>query len=59
MFDIQEIPPSPLSERGLISQNITNLAHQRLIAKQEKNYALADELRNQIQEQGYSIKDVP
>jgi cysteinyl-tRNA synthetase len=30
-----------------------------LTAKQEKNYALADQLRAQIQEQGYTIKDTP
>lgn len=35
------------------------LGHQRLAAKQQKNYALADELRNQIQTQGYIIKDTP
>jgi cysteinyl-tRNA synthetase len=43
----EEIPPE-----------ITELAHQRLIAKQEKNYALADELREKIQTEGYLITDV-
>lgn len=38
---------------------ITQLANQRMQAKQEKNYALADELRKQIQEAGYVIKDTP
>ena len=42
-----------------IPEEITNLANQRLQAKQEKNYALADELRNQIQSKGYNIKDIP
>jgi cysteinyl-tRNA synthetase len=35
------------------------LANQRLQAKQEKNYTLADELRNQIQSKWYWIKDIP
>jgi cysteinyl-tRNA synthetase len=42
-----------------IPEEITQLANQRLQAKQEKNYQLADELRNQIQSKWYSIKDVP
>jgi cysteinyl-tRNA synthetase len=35
------------------------LANQRVVAKEEKDYALADELRNQIQEAGFVIVDVP
>jgi cysteinyl-tRNA synthetase len=42
-----------------IPAEITNLANQRLQAKQEKNYALADEIRNQIQSKWYNIKDIP
>ena len=42
-----------------IPAEITELANQRLQAKQEKNYALADELRNQIQSKWYNIKDIP
>ena len=42
-----------------IPGEITQLANQRLQAKQEKNYQLADELRNQIQVKWYSIKDIP
>ena len=42
-----------------IPASITELANQRLQAKQEKNYALADELRNQIQSKWYNIKDIP
>ena len=59
LFEEQEIPPTPLSERGQCPPEITDLANQRLTAKAEKNYALADELRNQIQDQGYAIKDIP
>lgn len=42
-----------------IPEEITELANQRLQAKQEKNYALADELRAKIQAEGFAIKDVP
>lgn len=49
--------PSPAATA--IPAEITDLANQRVIAKQEKNYALADELRNQIQSAGYTIKDTP
>ena len=42
-----------------IPEEITQLANQRLEAKKEKNYALADELRNQIQSKWYNIKDIP
>ena len=42
-----------------IPVEITELANQRLQAKQEKNYTLADELRTKIQEKWYSIKDIP
>ena len=47
-WDAQEIP-----------QIITDLANQRMQAKQEKNYQLADEIRNQIQSHWYVIKDIP
>ena len=42
-----------------IPEEITQLANQRLQAKQEKNYALADELRAKIQAEWYNIKDIP
>ena len=42
-----------------IPANITELANQRLQAKQEKNYALADELRAKIQAEWFNIKDIP
>ena len=45
--------------RQTSNEEITQLANQRLQAKQEKYYQLADELRNQIQTKGYSIKDIP
>jgi cysteinyl-tRNA synthetase len=42
-----------------VPAEITDLANQRVVAKQEKNYALADELRVKIQEAGYGIVDIP
>ncbi|MDR0860585.1 MAG: hypothetical protein LBO09_06525 [Candidatus Peribacteria bacterium] len=42
-----------------VPAEIVDLANQRVVAKQEKNYALADQLRNQIQSAGYTIKDTP
>jgi cysteinyl-tRNA synthetase len=41
-----------------IPAEIEDLAQQRIQAKADKNYALADELRNQITALGYVIKDV-
>ncbi len=41
-----------------IPQSIEDLAQQRIQAKTDKNYALADELRTNILNAGYIIKDV-
>ena len=40
-----------------IPEEIMKLIEERKIAKQEKNYKLADELRDKIKEKGYIIKD--
>lgn len=40
-----------------IPAEITALAEQRLIAKKNKDFALADKLRSEILEKGYNIKD--
>ncbi len=40
-----------------IPAEITDLADQRLQAKQDKNYALADEIRNKISELWWNVKD--
>ncbi len=42
---------------NLIPQKILDLANQRLEAKQNKNFAEADKLRNEITALGYTIKD--
>jgi cysteinyl-tRNA synthetase len=46
-----------LEEKFEIPTEVTALADQRLQAKQDKNYALADELRNKITELGFQMKD--
>jgi len=43
----------------IIPQEIEELARQRIEAKKAKNYALADELRSQINSKGYIIIDTP
>lgn len=40
-----------------IPAEITDLADQRVQAKKDKNYTLADELRNKITELGWTVKD--
>ncbi len=40
-----------------IPDEITKMAEERLKAKKEKNYALADELRNKILSAGYVVED--
>lgn len=41
-----------------IPQEIKELAEKRVIAKKEKNYALADSLRNEISTKGYNLIDI-
>ena len=40
-----------------IPEDILELVEQRKNARQEKNWALSDELRNKINEKGYNVKD--
>lgn len=42
-----------------IPAEITQLANQRLQAKADQNYVLADQLRSEIKSQGREIKDLP
>lgn len=46
-------------EENLIPQQVTDLAAQRAQARAEKNWALADELRDRISALGYEVKDTP
>ena len=45
--------------KQIVPENIKKLADERMIAKQNKDYAKSDALRQQIKDMGYSIKDVP
>jgi cysteinyl-tRNA synthetase len=40
-----------------IPENVIQLADKRLQAKKEKNFAVADELRNKIQDAWYRMQD--
>jgi cysteinyl-tRNA synthetase len=46
-----------VEEKIDVPTEITNLANQRLQAKKDKNYALADELRNKVKDMWYEIRD--
>lgn len=45
-------------KKEVVPSEIMDLANQRLQAKQEKNYTLADTLRTKIQEAGWVVTDV-
>ena len=42
-----------------VPEDITKMAQERLEAKKNKNYALADELRTKISDAGYIVEDKP
>lgn len=42
-----------------IPQEVIDMAEQRLAARADKNWALADELRDKIKDLGYIVKDTP
>jgi cysteinyl-tRNA synthetase len=48
-----------LSQVAPIPEEITKLATEREEAKQQKDYAKADQLRSQIEQAGYTISDTP
>lgn len=56
VFNVWKLEPRPI-EQIVITPEVLALANKRLIAKKEKNFELADELRNQISILGYSIID--
>ena len=45
-------------EEEKLPQNIINLAEERKLARNQKNWELSDKLRDEITNLGYSIKDV-
>ena len=56
IFDVWEIKEKQESKTE-IPQEIKDMAEKRFAAKKEKNFALADELRDKIQQAGYVVKD--
>ena len=54
---LDEVEEETLSTTEAVPQNIKDLAEQRLIARQSKNWAESDRLRDKIKELGYAIKD--
>lgn len=56
IFNVWKIEPKP-QEKIDIPIEIQKLAEQRYAAKKEKNFQLADELRNKISEMGFIIID--
>jgi cysteinyl-tRNA synthetase len=56
IFNVWKIEPKPDAIHD-IPEEIISLAEQRITAKKEKNWALADELRNKISELNFVIVD--
>jgi cysteinyl-tRNA synthetase len=56
-LNLADAKPHDEEENADIPQEIKELVEARAAAKADKNYALADELRNKIQEMGYLLKD--
>jgi len=48
-----------VGEDGLTDQEIEALIEERTMARKNKNYARADEIRNQLQEKGIILEDTP
>ena len=47
----------PVKEQIVVSEEVLQLAEQRLAARKAKNWAESDRLRNEIAEKGYAVKD--
>ncbi len=59
VFSLSLIENSNIEETIIIPQNIKDLAEKRKLAKQNKDWALSDELRDEISKNGYIVKDKP
>jgi cysteinyl-tRNA synthetase len=46
------------SSTSIVPKDVEELVQQRINAKENKDWALADMLRSQVSELGYTIKDV-
>ncbi len=56
---ILEVLGIELKEEQSVPEEVGRLAQERQQAREEKNYAKADELRDRIEELGYELKDTP
>lgn len=54
-----ELDTAELKKADEIPQEVKALAEKRAEAKKQKDFALADQLRSQIAQMGYSVKDTP
>lgn len=57
--DVKELDGQKIKMKVTIPKEILELAKQRVKAKKEKNYSLADELRTQIEAKGFEVIDTP
>jgi cysteinyl-tRNA synthetase len=57
LIDFDKVFGLKLDEKQQIPTKIIELAEKRTKARQEKNFQKADEIRKEIEESGYSIKD--
>ena len=48
-----------LSHLDITEEDINRLINERMLAKKNKNYTRADEIRNILNSKGITIKDVP
>lgn len=52
-----ELDNIEIEKKEEVPQKVVDLAQKRLVARQNKDYALSDRLRDEINDLGYSIKD--
>jgi len=58
-LNLNKLPKEPKPKKSSIPSNITELAEKRKTAKTNKDFALADTLRKEIETAGYTITDIP
>ena len=56
-LDFDKVLSLDLDKQDEIPENIKKLADERLDARKNKDWALSDKLRDEIQSLGYQIKD--
>ncbi|MCL2370204.1 MAG: cysteine--tRNA ligase [Firmicutes bacterium] len=57
-LNLNKLPKEPKQKKSSIPAKITTLAEKRKTAKANKDYALADTLRKEIESLGYTITDI-